>query len=338
MSNDNTALITAPQAALAETATSAQAAQAQAQVLARYAMAERHPRNMIDVEARLEKECQRPRFAAQARYCMPIGGQSVTGLSIRFAEAASRLMGNIDHDIRIVFDDDERRIITVKVTDLECNTSHGGDLVIEKIVERRKLRQGMKPIRTRVNSYGDQLYIVPATEQETRNKAGAEVSKLMRDCILRLLPADIKEACLELVEETQRKADAEDPDAAAKAIAKGFAKLGVTAAQLEELIGHSLEGASPAELAKLRGYWKALDDGVTDWATLLETVAGKAPAEGEDDPNKELREMLEEDARKRLHKTTGSKRRGRQPKPKAPPPEPSQPEVKAAPRQPGEEG
>jgi hypothetical protein len=319
----NAALIAAPQTALAETATSAQAAQAQAQVLARYAMAERHPRNMFDVEERLNRECQRPRFAAQARYCIPYSGTNVTGLSIRFAEAAARIMGNIDLDIRVVWDDDEKRVISVKATDLETNTSYGGDIVIEKVVERRKLRQGMKPIRTRVNSYGDRLHIVPATEQEVRNKAGAEVSKFMRDNILRLLPADIKDACLEQIEMTQTKADAEDPDAAAKAIAKGFKGLGISAAQLEELLGHSLEGTAPAELAKLRGWYKALQDNVVDWNTLLEAVAGKVPTDGEDDPLAEQRRGITQRVEEQISKMRG-KQRGRtkaeKPPAKAPPP------------------
>lgn len=344
-SNDTTAaLIAAPQAGLAETATSAQAAQAQARTLARYAMAERHPRNMIDVRTRLLRECDRPGFAGSARYDIPFKKWNpetrrqevvhVIGASIRFAEAAARLMTNVDVSTMVTWDDDSKRVTAVQVTDLETNTSYTKDVVTEKVIEKKFLPKGMKPIRARPNAYGDTIHLVPATEQEVVKIAAAGVSKAIRDCVLRLLPGDILEECLTQIAATAGKADAEDPDAAAKAIAGGFNKLGVSAAQLEELLGHSLEGASLAELAQLRGYWKALDDGVTNWSDLLEIVAGKAPAEGEPDPLAKERTEIQKMAQEQIHKMkTGGKKRGRgrakaeKPADKAPPP-----------REPGDDG
>src|SRR5258708_6569465 len=77
-----------------ETASTVLAAQAKAQIEARYVMAERHPRDLDVVRQRMLKECRRPVFAGVARYRKPIG-KGVEGPSIRFAEAAIRLMGNI---------------------------------------------------------------------------------------------------------------------------------------------------------------------------------------------------------------------------------------------------
>ena len=67
-----------------ETAGTVLAAQAKAQIEARYIMAERHPRDLDIVRAKLIKECKRPGFAAVARYLKPIG-RGVEGPSIRFA-------------------------------------------------------------------------------------------------------------------------------------------------------------------------------------------------------------------------------------------------------------
>ena len=60
------------------------------------------------VREKLLKECHRPSFADVARYRKPIG-KGVEGLSIRFAEAALRLMKNITIQQTVVSEDEFTR-------------------------------------------------------------------------------------------------------------------------------------------------------------------------------------------------------------------------------------
>ena len=77
-----------------ESAAMVLAAQRQAEIQARYLLAQQNTRDLDVVREKLLKECRRPSFADVARYRKPIR-KGVEGLSIRFAEAALRIMKNI---------------------------------------------------------------------------------------------------------------------------------------------------------------------------------------------------------------------------------------------------
>jgi hypothetical protein len=260
----------------AETASTAIAAQARAAVEARYIMALRRPRDWDDVRVKLLKECTRPGFAAVARYSKPRGGKAIEGPSIRFAEAALRAMGNAMPEVAAIYDDAQKRIVRVTVTDLEANLPYSVDVVIDKTVERARLRDGEEPLSVRLNSSGKRTYLVPANDDDLLNKQNALVSKALRTAALRLLPGDILEECMERVLATVNTRNAADPDAERKKIADGFARLNISPAQLREYLGHDLGGCSPAELGHLRGLWQGINEGAVTWADAMEHVRGKA--------------------------------------------------------------
>ena len=123
----------------AETAATAVAAQARAAVESRYIMAMQRPRDLDAARLAILKECKRPGFAAVARYRKPVG-DGIEGPSIRFAEAAIRCMTNMLPETATIYEDQEKRIVRVSVTDLEANVTYSGDVTIEKTVERTKLK------------------------------------------------------------------------------------------------------------------------------------------------------------------------------------------------------
>lgn len=264
----------------AETAASAVAAQAQAVIQARHVVALQRPRDWDDVRAKLLKECKRSSFAAVARYRKPIG-KGVEGPSIRFAEAAIRAMGNIAPEVVTVYDDREKRIVRVSLTDLESNVTYSKDVVIEKSVERRKLREGQVPLGSRINSEGERVYLVEATDDDILNKENALVSKAIRTSGLRLLPGDILDECMTVVLETQRKGVAADPDAERKKIADSYAALGVQPSDLKKYLGHDLAQSSPEELLDLRALYAAIRDGEATWVEAMDSRvrAGAEPAD-----------------------------------------------------------
>ena len=265
-----------------ETSTTALAAQAKAQIEARYIVAMQRPRDMDTVRTKLLKECSRPGFAKVARYSKPVGGSKIEGPSIRFAEAALRCMGNVVPESFVVWDDEEKRVVRVSVTDIESNLTYSQDVVVPKTVERKKLGNGQQALTTRSNSFGDLVYIVRATDDDLLNKQNALVSKALRTQAIRLLPGDILEECMNAVIKVQKDADAKDPDAAKKAVLDAFAKLNISPTQLAEFLGHDTSQIVPAELTELRAVYSAIMEGETTWQALM---ASKKPVEeGEEQP------------------------------------------------------
>ena len=63
-------------------------------------MAKRFPRVYIDAYAKAIEACQRKSFAEKAFFSYPRGGQTVTGVTIRFAEEMARCYGNLDYGIK----------------------------------------------------------------------------------------------------------------------------------------------------------------------------------------------------------------------------------------------
>lgn len=245
------------------------AAQAEAEVKARWAIAQRNPRQFDSVRVKLLAECQRPGFAELAEYKKPVGDRTVTGPSIRFVEAALRYWGNIYAPATVISEDAAVRRMQVMVTDLETNVSWPKQISFRKTVERSS-NKDRQVLSERMNSYGRKTYEVLATEDELLNKENALVSKAIRTAGLRLLPGDLVEEAMAACKSTRAKTDKADPQAAKKKLIDSFAQVGVAPEMLAEYVGHSLDAMQPAELEDLRGIYAAIRDGESKWADAME--------------------------------------------------------------------
>jgi len=277
-----------------ELSTEAAAAAARAEVEAARAAAHRWPRNEDEARLRILRDCRRPGFAETALYKKPVGRkQNAEGkwenafainFSVRFVEGAIRHWGNTEVTARIDYEDEQQARLRVRVLDLETNTSYATDAVIDKLVERKEVKEGRQVRGRRQNSYGDIVYLVDASKDEFRNLAGAERSKLIRDNGQRLLPRDLLEDARKAIEETLADENAKDPDAAKKKILDRFASIGVSAVMLKEYIGKPFEALNKQDLSELGVIFNGLKDGEMTWAELMSTR--EKPAEGEPEPKK----------------------------------------------------
>lgn len=262
------------------------ATQARAEVESRIMAAKRWPRDIDNVRVGLLGACRRSRFADSAWYEKPIGGGTIGGLSVRFAEEAARNMGNLYSGSVVLYDDDKTRVIRVFLADLETNTSRDEIVTVQKNIERKTLKRGQQAIRTRTNSYGDQVYIVEATDDDVLQKQGALVSKAWRNLVLKAIPADILDECRDEIALTRKSEDDRDPTAARKKLADAFAAIGVKPDALASLLGHPLDACSPAEITKLRGYYAAIKSGETTWRDIMaaseETDAPAKPSKADE--------------------------------------------------------
>lgn len=266
-----------------ELGTSALEAQARAMIQARFFCA-RQPgmmRSWDHVEQRLLKECRRPGFAQSAWWVLPVGNDAKkypAGLSIRFAESALRVAGNIDVEQMVVSDDKWKRTVRVRVMDLETNFGYTSEIVIDKTVERQDPK-GREVLSYRQNSYGKMVYVVEATEQELAMKQGSAVSKAIRTSGLRLVPGDILDECKKMILATkQAGANAEDPESARKGILDNFASIDVMPADIAKLVEHDTDHFTPADRELLRGVYTAIKNGIATWKEVLEARFG--PPEG----------------------------------------------------------
>jgi len=112
-----------------------------------------------------------------------------------------------------------------------------------------------------------------------RNKEAAAVSKAIRGMALRLLPGDILEECMDLIDETMDSDTKADPQAAIKKIADAFSAVNVSPAALVQFLGCPIEQASPADITELRRIYQAIRDGETTWRDVMASKVIDAPAE-----------------------------------------------------------
>lgn len=322
--------------AVTETASAAAAAMAVASIQARHAIARKFPRVFDDVRMALLKDCKRPKFAEAARYKKPQGKKKneetgkyeqnfIEGPSIRFVEAAARLMGNFEVTSRTTYDDQAKRILWVEATDYETNASWGTEITIEKTVERRAYNAGQHgdlakaAIRVRKNSYGDTVYILWATDDEIVTKQAAQVSKASRTLALRLLAADLVEECQEQCVATMRDKAAKDPDASRKELVAKFAAIGVKVADLIEYLGgRSLDEVSPDQHTELRIIGASINQGEATWRDYL---ASSPYIERPAEPDKSATNTKAAELRKKVEETKKSvaAKRAAKPAPKVDP-------------------
>lgn len=258
-------------------ATDALIAKERASIEARWVMAMRRPRNIDDVRQKVIAECRRPGFAQVALYHRPAGNVKdektgkwvpniIEGLSIRFAEVAVRCMTNIDVDVQTIFDGDRDRVVRVIVTDFESNITWRKDVTVKKTVERKQLKRGQRPLGERVNSYGDRVFIVEATDDEVNVKEAAMVSKASRTGILRCVPGHIQDEAKKICRQVAADKTAKDPDAERIKVQDAFATLGVMPSQLSDYIGKPFAQTLPGEIDSLRNLYTAIRDGEITWS------------------------------------------------------------------------
>ena len=260
-----------------ETAATAVAAASKATIEARFMVAMARPRNLDVYRTKLIADCKRPGFADASIYQLDFGEKPVEGLSVRFAEAALRHFGNVYCEKVVVFDDEDKRIVRVTLTDLETNMGDSTDVTVQKTVERKNPK-GREEVGKRVNAKGKITLIVKAYDDEILGKVNSAMSKAKRNLILALVPIDITEECRKLCKATNNNETAEDPEKARKQVVDAFAELNVTVAELEEFMGKPLSRLVPAEVLLLKKTYRALSDEEKTWEEIMESKKPKQTA------------------------------------------------------------
>lgn len=262
----------------AEMAAIAVAAAARAEVEAGYILAAQHPRDEENSRVKILNVCKNLKFSETAIYRKPVGKikkgndwvqNYVEGLSIRFAEEAIRLWKNIKTIQKTIYDDNMQRIVNVLVIDLETNASYSKEIIIEKTVERKNAT-GRDVIGERINSSGERVFIVIATEDEIMIKEAALASKTIRNNALRLIPDYIITEAMETIRSTVKSGIDKDPEAAKRSMVDSFASIRVLPGQIADYLGHPVDDMTSDEIITMKELFNTIKEGSITWAEAVE--------------------------------------------------------------------
>jgi len=272
-----------------DVAAATQAAHAQAAVQARYVMAIQRPRNEANFRSKLLLEVDNPDFAAICEYRRPVGkeknaqGQWVdkiaTGPSIHLLRTALRLFGNNGSEPAVITETPDLRIGSITISDYENNFHVVRTFVIEKRIEKRgyenrRTKQvepppGREILGTRINTDGEEVYIVRMNLDELRKEELRQTALAKRAAAEEFLPRHIIRAALMRAVGVMKDTDAKDPAAAKNRMIDAFVELKIMASDLEHYLGHSLDRLSTDELATLRGVYSRLSNEEVTWEECL---------------------------------------------------------------------
>lgn len=247
----------------------------------RYLVAHARPRNWPQVRYLMLSECQQLRFAEKARYNLARGSSSISGWAIDFATALIRAMQNMLVEVQRVSETAEERVMRVTVTDLEANTVFSQEASLDRFTLKRApprhLRGPVEPHRH--NAQGQPLYRHEPSEQELSAATNAIVSKLTRNLVLRHAPTWLLEDCMAELSKTLHSGHDKTAGQLPKKLLEAFGELGISPADLDQYLGHSLLKSNPAELELLRSLFVALRNDDITWSDALDgRLALRQPA------------------------------------------------------------
>ena len=244
-------------------------------------LAKQFPRNYTSCYTSAIEACQRKGFAEKAFFSYPRGGQTVTGVTIRFAEEMARCYGNLDYGIKELSHEDGKSEMQAYAWDLETNTVSSQNFTVEHIMETKK---GNRKLTSQRDIY-----------ERTAN----DVARRLRSRILAILPPDLVEDCIRECKKTLA-GDNEMPFIdKVKNMVTAFAKLSVSKEMLEKRLGHTIESINEEEMTEYIGIFNGLkqkETTISDWfeqpktasqmtELLKEEEAKEKKSKGGDDKN-----------------------------------------------------
>ncbi len=220
-------------------------------------VARRFPRDEERALNTLLAACKRLSFAERTIYSYPRGNTIIQGPSVHLAREAARVFGNIDYGFRIVRDDGKAMTVRGFAFDKETNTRVESDAHFRKLVYRKK---------------GGWQTPDERDLRELVNKHGAIVE---RNCILKIVPDYFKEEAMAASREAQRAHVGKDTVVIVRDLLASFLTLHVTEADLHKFLKHPVSRINGEELVQLRGIYRSIADGNSDWSDYADPDAEK---------------------------------------------------------------
>ena len=213
-----------------------------AAVQAAIMMAKQYPRDRFTAVQKIIEDCGRKKLAEGAVYAYPRGGQTVSGPSIRLAEAMARLWGNLDCGIRELSRDDDKSVCEAYAWDLETNTR------FTRIFEVPHVRFTKK---------GSYKLEDPRDIYENVANNGA---RRLRACILEAIPGNVTDDAVMKCKETMTSKSGEPFVDRLQKMILAFQKFGISKDHIERRIKHTIAEINEEELFDLVTIFNSLRD------------------------------------------------------------------------------
>lgn len=221
-------------------------------------MAKRFPRSYTEAYAKSIEACQRKSFAEKAFFSYPRAGQTVTGVTIRFAEEMARCYGNLDYGIKEMSHEEGKSEMQAYCWDLETNTISSQNFTVEHIRE--------------ANGRSTKL----TSQRDIYERTANDGARRLRSRILAILPPDLVEDCINECKKTLAGKNDIPLIDKVKNMVTAFAKLGVTKEMLETRLKHTVETVNADELTEYIGIYNGLkqkETTISDWFEQPKTAS-----------------------------------------------------------------
>lgn len=214
------------------------------EVQAAMVVAKKFPRNERASADRILAACSRETLARDAAYEYPRGGETITGPSIRLAEALAQNWGNIDFGIIELEQKNGESQVMSYAWDLETNTRQSK---IFTVPHMRQTKNGSYPLKD------------PRDIYEMVANQGA---RRLRACILGVIPGDVVDMAMRQCELTLKSNKAPLEERIKNMVDAFQNDFGVGAEALRNYIGKNVEAFSETDVIRLGKVYRSLKDGV----------------------------------------------------------------------------
>uniref|UniRef100_A0AAU6W2C6 SsDNA binding protein n=1 Tax=Pseudomonas phage Touem01 TaxID=3138548 RepID=A0AAU6W2C6_9VIRU len=206
-------------------------------------IAQMFPRDVAAARAELMAECDSFEFASVASYAVPRAGGTVTGPSIRLAEAVASAYGHMEWGHRELSRGDGKSEVEVYAWDKQKNNRRIRQITVDHF---RDTRNGPVPLRD---------------SKDIDDKIANVASKQMRGAILALVPKSFTEAAIARCKTTLAGGGGVPLKERIAKMTDAFAKMGVTTEILKKHLGHTLDSINGDELTDLIAIYNAIKGG-----------------------------------------------------------------------------
>ncbi|MCF0171801.1 MAG: hypothetical protein HUJ87_15005 [Fusobacterium varium] len=208
-------------------------------------LAKQFPRDEIEAEDNILKQCKRKNFAEAALYSFPRGNELVEGVTIRFAEALARAWGNIQYSV------------------IELETESGVSTMLAYAWDCEKNIKSTRQFDVAlVRDTKSGSYLVKTMRDQYEVKA-SYAARFLRGCILNLIPNYIVENAIEVVKKTMLE-DEETlsiEEKRMKTVEFMNLKLQVTKEDLEEILNCEYNSWTENHIINLRLIYNGIKEG-----------------------------------------------------------------------------
>lgn len=206
-------------------------------------VAQMFPRDVAAARAELMDECDVYEFAAVASYAVPRAGGTVTGPSIRLAEAVASAYGHMEWGHRELSRGDGKSEVEVYAWDKQKNNRRIRQITVDHF---RDTRNGPQRLRD---------------SKDIDDKIANVASKQMRGAILALVPKSFTEAAIARCKATLAGGGGVSLKQRIDKMTDAFAKLGVTAEVLKKHLKKPLSEINGDDIADLTAVYNAIKGG-----------------------------------------------------------------------------